>query len=246
MRVYRSFVAALTSLALVVQVPLSALAAGPEFGKAADDDIARRCDALAASRSDPQYSGPRVAPADVDNSEALRVCGKAAEALPVRPRYQYLYGLALAKAQRYAEAVQQFTAARRAGNVWAALSLGTLTLNGWGVPKSPETAASLFRGAADAGAPRANYNLGWLYAYGSGVVQDANEAARLYRRAIDGGDTLGYSGLAHLSLDATPPRYAEAARWAEKAADAGYSDGRLAEVLGWGYFTGNGVRRDPA
>jgi hypothetical protein len=246
MRVYRSLVAALTSLALVVQVPLSALAAGPEFGKVANDDIARRCDALAAARSDPQYSGPRIAPADVDINEALRVCGQAAEALPVRPRYQYLYGLTLARAQRYADAVQQFTAARRAGNVWAAMALGTLTLNGSGVPKSPETAAGLFREAADAGAPRANYNLGWLYAYGAGVAQDANEAARLYHRAIDGGDGLGYSGLAYLSLGATPPRYAEAARWAEQAADAGFGDSRLAQVLGWGYLTGNGVRRDAA
>ena len=245
MRVYRSFVAALTSLALALQVPLSALAAGLEFGKAADDDVARRCDALAAPRTDPQYSGPRVAPADVDISEALRVCGQAAESRPVRPRYQYLYGLTLTKAERYAEAVQQFTAARRAGNLWAAMALGTLTLNGWGVPKSPETAASLFREAADAGAPRASYNLGWLYAYGSGVPQDANEAARLYHRAVDGGDTLGYAGLAYLSLEATPPRYAEAVRWAQMAADAGHSDGRLAQVLGWGYLTGNGVRQDP-
>ena len=237
MRAYRSFVATVTSLALVVQVPLSALAAGADIRPAANDDIARRCDALAAPQSDPQYSGPRVAPGDVDIGEALRVCAQAAEARPVRPRYQYLYGSVLLEAQRYAEAAQQFTAARQGGNAWGALALGVLSLNGSGVPKSDEMAASLFREAADAGVALADYNLGWLYEYGSGVPRDANEAARLYHRAVDGGVARGYAGLTQLSLDATPPRYTEAVRWAQQAADAGYSNGALAPVLGWGYLT---------
>jgi TPR repeat protein len=246
MRAYRSFVAALTSLALAVQAPLSALAAGADVtNKAANDDIAQRCDALAAPRTDPQYSGPRVAPGDVDVGEALRVCAQAAGVLPVRPRYAYLYGLMLRRAERHAEAAQQFTAARRAGNPLGAMALGVLSLNGSGVPQSNERAANLFREAADGGVPMANYNLGWLYEYGSGVPRDANEAARLYHRAVDGGVARGYAGLAQLSLEATPPRYEEAVRWAQQAADAGFS-GDLAQLLGWGYLTGSGVRQDPA
>ena len=246
MRAYRLFVTTLTSLALAAQAPLSALAAGADVGKVANDDIARRCDALAAPRTDPQYTGPRVAPGDVDIGEALRVCAQAAGALPVRPRYPYLYGLMLERAQRHVEAAQQFTAARQAGNAFGAMALGVLSLNGKGVPQSAETAASLFREAAAAGVAMANYNLGWLYEYGSGVPRDANEAARLYHRAVDGGVARGYAGLAQLALEATPPRYGEAARWAQQADDAGFSIGDLAQVLGWGYFTGNGVPQDPA
>ena len=59
---------------------------------AANDDIARRCDAFAASSSDSQYSGPRAELNDVSLGEALRVCAQAAEARPVRPRYEFLYG----------------------------------------------------------------------------------------------------------------------------------------------------------
>lgn len=245
MRAYRLFVATLTSLALVVQAPLSALAAGAAFAPA-NDDIARRCDALAAPPSDPQYSGPRAALNEVSFGEALQVCAQAAEARPVRPRYQYLYGRMLERAQRYAEAAQQFAAARQAGNAWGAFGLGYLSGEGEGVPQSNETAAGFYREAANAGVALANYNLGLLYEYGAGVPRDAIEAARLYHLAIVGGVTLGYAGFTQLALDATPPRYPEAVRWARRAADAGFSNGALAVVLGWGYFTGNGVSQDTA
>src|SRR5664279_1457647 len=163
MRAHRSFVATLTSLALVVQAPLSALAAGAEFAPASNDDIARRCDALAAPPFDRQYSGPRAALNDASIGEALRVCAQAAEARPVRPRYQYLYGFVLRQAERHAEAAQQFTAARQAGNAWGTLGLGLLSAYGLGVPQSYETAAGLYREAASAGVAPADYALGQLY-----------------------------------------------------------------------------------
>ena len=134
MRAYRSFIATLTSLALVVQAPLSALAAGAAFAPD-NDDIARRCDALAASPFDRLYSGPRAELNDVGLGEALRVCAQAAEARPVRPRYQHLYGSVLRQAERYAEAAQQFTAARQAGNAWGTLGLGAMSAEGSGVPQ---------------------------------------------------------------------------------------------------------------
>ena len=246
MRAYRSFVATLTSLALVRAG--AAVGSGGRRGHSPPPTTTSRA---AATRS-PRRRSTRSTAArvrqlnDVSLGEALRVCAQAAEARPVRPRYQYLYGSVLSQAERYAEAAQQFTAARQAGNAWGALGLGVLSANGSGVPQSYETAASLYREAASAGVALADYNLGRLYEYGSGVPRDASEAARLYHRAIDGGVTLGYGGLTQLSLDATPPRYAEAVRWAQQAADAGYSNGTLAVVLGWGYLTGNGVSQDTA
>jgi TPR repeat protein len=244
MRAYRSFIATLTSLALVLQAPLSALAASADFPPATNDDIARRCDAFAAPRTDPQYSGPRAELNEVSMGEALRVCAQAAEARPVRPRYQYLYGSVLRQAERPAEAAQQFSAARQGGNAWASLGLGLLSRFGKGVPQSDETAASLYREAASAGVAVAAYNLGGLYETGTGVPHDAAEAARWYRRAADGGMKFAYAKLMWLALGATPPNYTEVARWAQQAADAGDGDG--AHVLGWCYLSGNGVRRDPA
>jgi len=116
MHTYRSFVATLTSLALALQAPLSALAAGADFAPAISDDIARRCDVF-ASVYDAQYTGPRTALDEVTAVEAIRVCARAAEARPVRSRYVYLYGTALLAAKRYSEAARQFNAARQAGNL---------------------------------------------------------------------------------------------------------------------------------
>ena len=242
MRAYRSFVAALTSLALALQAPLSALAASANFPPDTNDANARRCDAFAAPRTDPQYSGPRAELNAGSMGEALRECEQEAEARPVRPRYQYLYGSVLRQADRPAEAAQQFTAARQAGNAWASLGLGLLSRFGKGVPQSDETAASLYREAASAGVAVAAYNLGGLYETGTGVPRDASEAARWYHRAADGGLNLAYAQ-ARVALRSTAPNYAEAARWRSRPPRWATA---TAHVLGWCYLTGNGVRRDPA
>src|SRR5664279_4945800 len=192
MRAYRSFVAALTSLALALQVPISALAAGAEFAPVINDDIARRCDVF-SSVYDSQYSGPRTALDDTTAAEALRVCAQAAEARPVRPRYVYLYGTALLAAKRYAEAARNFAWARQAGNPWGADSLGWLAAQGWGEPQNYEKAAALFRESGDGGVAVADYGLAWLYENGVGVPRDAREATRLYRRAADGGTSGAYT-----------------------------------------------------
>jgi TPR repeat protein len=242
MRAFRSFVATLTSLALVVQVPLSALAAGAHFAPASNDDIARRCDVF-TSVFDPDYNGPRTVLDETTAAEAIRVCAPAAEARPMRPRYVYLYGTALLAAKRYPEAAQQFTAARQAGNAWGADSLAWLAVNGWGEPQNYEKAASLFRESGSGGVAVADFGLASLYEGGAGVPRDTHEATRLYRRAADGGITAAYARLMWLSLGTTPPSFAEVAGWAQKAADAGDGDG--AHVLGWCYVMGNGVHQDP-
>ena len=186
MRAYRSFVATLTSLALALQAPLSALAAGAEFAPATNDDIARRCDVF-ASVFDTQYTGPRTALDETTAVEAMRVCAQAAEARPVRSRYVYLYGTALLAAKRYEEAARQFTAARQAGNPWGANSLGWLATQGWGEPQNYGKAANLYRESGDGGVAVSDYGLAFLYENGLGVPHDAREATRLYRRAAGGG-----------------------------------------------------------
>jgi TPR repeat protein len=192
MRAYRSFVAILTSLALALQAPLSALAAGADLAStntpATGDDIARRCDVF-SSAYDFQYSGPRTALDDATVAEALSVCAQAADVRPARPRYVYLYGTALLAAKRYTEAAGIFTWVQLAGNPWGADSLAWLASQGWGEPQNNEKAAQLFREAGNGGLAVADYGLASLYENGDGVPLDADEAMRLYRRAADGGIT---------------------------------------------------------
>lgn len=83
MRACRSFVATVTSLALVLQVPLWALAACADFAPAVNDEVAHRCDAF-TSVFDPQYNSPRTVLDETTTEEAMRVCAQAADARPVR------------------------------------------------------------------------------------------------------------------------------------------------------------------
>ena len=224
MRAYRSFVATLTSLALVLPAPLLALAAGSELAPATNDDNARRCDTLAASPYDSQYSGPRAVLDDISVVEALRVCAQAAEAQPVRPRYLYLYGRTLWKAKRHAEAAQQYSAAREAGNAWGAFGLGVLSAEGAGVPQSNENAASLYREAASAGVAAAYARLMWL-SFGA-TPPSYTEAARWAQQAADAGDSDGARvlGWCYLTGNGLRQDPGLAANWYVEAARQGSPD----------------------
>ena len=196
MRAYRSFVATLTSLALVLQGPLSTLAVGADCAPVTNDDIAQRCDAFSAG-FDTQYVGPRTV-LDETTAEAVRVCAQAAQARPVRPRYVYLYGTALLAAKRYPEAARQFAAARQAGNPWGADSLAWLAVQGWGEPQNYEKAAALFRESGDGGLALADFGLAALYESGAGVPRDAHEATapRATKRTRCDGSARPWTGAA--------------------------------------------------
>ena len=135
MRVFRSIVAALTSVALGFQLALPAFSAAADFAPDGDD-AARRCDAFEASRLDSQYRGPRTPITEANLAEALSACAQAASASPGRPRYQYLYGQTLWRAQRHAEAAQQYALARRGGYAWGAKGLGFLNHTGLDITRT--------------------------------------------------------------------------------------------------------------
>ncbi|PYV42770.1 MAG: hypothetical protein DMG06_12945 [Acidobacteria bacterium] len=213
----------------------------PAVGK---DPAERKCEELADMPYDPQKVGSGVPFAQINISEALPVCEQAATARPLRARYQYLYGSVLYKAERYAEAAQQYSMARSAGYAWGSLGLGMLNASGLGVPHDYDRAASLYREAANAGIPPAYYKLGGLYETGHGAPLDWGEATKCYEKAGDAGVAEGYAQLSTLYVTGKPQNYAEAAKWAQKAAQGGSPRGSL--LLGWHYLTGNGVQKDEA
>ena len=98
--------------------------------------------------------------------------------------------------------------------------------------------------AEQAGFPLAAYNLGLLYELGKGISIDFPQAVKYYQKAAATGDIEGYGAIARLFTKSTPPNYSEAARWNQRAVDAGSAGASTA--LGWQYQFGQGVARNPA
>jgi len=94
-------------------------------------------------------------------------------------------------AQNAQAARESFRKAADAGNVQAAVLLGTLYAQGLGGPKSDWDAVRMFRQAADAGYARGMFNLGLMYESGRAVPagQDMKTAAHWYTEASNRGDS---------------------------------------------------------
>jgi hypothetical protein len=71
------------------------------------------------------------------------------------------------------------------GNLDAAYRLAFMHSRGLGVPRSPETAATLLLQLANRGETRAMHQLGLSYEFGDGVPVDHLQAAAWYKRAAD-------------------------------------------------------------
>jgi len=81
------------------------------------------------------------------------------------------------------------------GDIKAQNALGTMYLEGKGVPQSYSEAVRWFRKAADRGYAKGQYNLGNMYYYGRGVPQDRAEAEQWYHKAADQGDAYAQRAL---------------------------------------------------
>src|ERR1035437_1927027 len=92
-----------------------------------------RCDQLADSPNDPARIGNGVPFDQINVGEALPPCEQAANQLPPRPRYQFVYGRVLEAAQRYSDAAKQYSAADLGGDALASYILGALYEDGNGV-----------------------------------------------------------------------------------------------------------------
>jgi uncharacterized protein len=157
----------------MVLVALSAAVRSPAHAQSADLVL---CDRLAADPADPDKPADvkgalEIAPSDV--ATAIKFCKVAA---PASRRALYELGRAYAANHQMSEAAAAYRKAADKGSTSAMVELGTLLMNGTGVPRDEEKARKLFERAANAGNPRGVANLAGLT--GGGATASDPERAR--------------------------------------------------------------------
>ena len=126
-------------------------------------------------------------------AEVFRACTEAAESGDTGAELNLAYIYAIWK--RYQDAARWFRKAAEHGNPDAQYLLGTLSLEGKGVARSPSEAARWLRKAAEQGHSGAQHSLGTLYAGGIGVGRSMSEAVRWYRKAAEQGNAEAMNNL---------------------------------------------------
>jgi len=115
----------------------------------------------------------------------------------------------------YRAAMQEWLALAEQGDAAAQVRVGTLHLNGHGIPRDTSAAAAWYRRAAEQGYAEAQFKLGLMYS-------DRNDVPRVWR-------------VRHQDNK-------EAAKWYRLAAEQGYAEAQF--NLGLMYGKGEGVDRD--
>ncbi|QUD89171.1 tetratricopeptide repeat protein [Phenylobacterium montanum] len=146
----------------------------------------------------------------------------------------------------YATAIKLLLPLARSGDASAQYDVGTLYINGLGVPQNLVEGQKWLHRAADQGLAEAQSNIGSLYDRGLGVNPDPVAAASWYRKAADQGYDEAQFNLAVFYRDGrgVSQDYSLAAEWWQKAADKGYADAQYA--LSLAYDQGQGVSKDHA
>lgn len=123
----------------------------------------------------------------------------------------------------YSRALPLYRQAAESGDSDAAVKLGYLYYDGWGVAQDYPEAAKWFEKAADAGEAKAMSALGLMYTMGRGVQQNDRLAADWNLKAANDGDVMGMVGIAFLYKNGrgVPKDANEAAKWYRKAAALG-------------------------
>ncbi len=153
-------------------------------------------------------------------------------------------GLAAYARGDYGAALRAIRPLAEQGDARAQARLGTMYMNGEGVPKNAEEGVRWYREAAAQGFMDAQVNLGTAYARGEGVPKDDAVAARWYRMAAEQGDAVaqGTLGMMYQIGIGLRQNSSKAVHWYAKAAEGGYA---LAQVaLGAMYHQGDGVTQD--
>ena len=91
--------------------------------------------------------------------------------------------------QDYVAAIKWYRLAAQRGDPGARNNLGSMYLNGMGVPADAVQAVKWYRLAAEQELPTAQFNLALRYLHGSGVEQDDHAAAEWLRKAAVQGHT---------------------------------------------------------
>ncbi|HZY67916.1 MAG TPA: tetratricopeptide repeat protein [Devosia sp.] len=149
-------------------------------------DAELACEDAAGSPHEPGSGGRGLPFEAIIPDDAIPLCENAVAANPQPVGNRVWLGRALARAERFDEAVPLLEEGVVAGNVLAHVVLGDLLMAGAGVDEDPERAIGLYRAVAQTFGP-AQLSLGLAYANGIGVPQDREEALRWLRRADEMG-----------------------------------------------------------
>ncbi|KAJ3226469.1 hypothetical protein HDU81_007279 [Chytriomyces hyalinus] len=144
--------------------------------------------------------------------------------------------------QNGVEALRWVYAAIEQGDVEAYCTIGSMYMDGDGVPSDLPKAAELFQRGMDTGSIRCIARLGHLYQEGRGVTKNVPRAVELYEKAVDLGDLVGYNYLGSLyedGDDGIPIDLSRAIKYYELAAEANVVSAM--RNLGQCYEYGTGV-----
>lgn len=132
-------------------------------------------------------------------------------------------GLAALNAKNYDKALQLIRPLAEKGAARAQSTLGSIYLNGWGVPVDYDVGNKWARLAAAKGDANGQIALGVSYKRGRGVAIDYAEAVKWFKLSAAKGSSIGqrYLGEMFESGHGVPQDYDEAARWYLKAAAQG-------------------------
>jgi TPR repeat protein len=209
---------------------------------ASNSDVAAECDRLAARPADRQRTRPGhgVRFEDIDPAPAIAACEEAVRKYPDVAQYTFQEGRALLAQKNYTRARALYEQAAAKGYNAAMTGLGTIYLDGWGVPKDRATARQWYEKGVALGDPLAMTNLGALYA----ETQDYAMARQWYEKAAESGEPYAMVDLGKFFKNGRGiiQNYEQAYQWFDKA--AALDDPQAMENLAALYEEGLGVQKD--
>lgn len=202
------------------------------------------CDRMAAH---PRYAVKGVSgksSGSINSAAAVSACRAAVKAYPHTDRFRFQLARALQSGKSYEEARRLFLALAEKGHAGAALNLGLIYGNGYGVKRDYAEAARWLRAPAEDGDPVAMNSLGHLAKNGLGVRQSDAEAVYWFRKAAGTGNRAGITRLAAMYRDGRGVTRDSAKAFAlySKAAESG--DEVAMYNLGRMYRDGTGVSKN--
>ena len=207
--------------------------------EAQHDAPVSNCDRYAAS--DYGQTRPGIPFDKIDPKVAIPACEEAVKNYPSSPRLLFELGRSHSKAGDYDVALPLLRKAADQGYAPAQASIGSMYMEGKGVPKSEKEAFAWHSKAAQQGFVGSQLSLGFMYENGTGVPQSYETALTWYRKAADQGspsaqDSIGYFYAKGLGVK-RDDRIAVA--WFTKAALQGMAGAQY--NLGTMYEAGSGV-----
>jgi uncharacterized protein len=144
----------------------------------------------------------------------------------------------------YETAYKLFLPLAEHGDAEAQSVLGTMYVEGQGVPQDYKEAIKWYRLSAEQGLALGQYNLGSMYGNGQGVPQDYKEVVQWHRLSAEQGFALAqYNlGVSYRKGQGVPQDYKEAIKWYRLSAEQGFPFAQ--SNLGSMYYKGLGVPQD--